>query len=321
MKKDPSNYKPRGIMLMAFMLTVLNLSAETAAVDVEKPFQLPDFVFHPVSYLFILVVALLSAVVIVLVKTVRTLSRIIEGAHVVEESEVKLNEFKAKDSVWLKFIRSMTRSVPLEKEEDVMLHHDYDGIKELDNQLPPWWKWGFYLTIVFAVFYLFGYHLSGKGKLQLQEYDEQMALAEIQKAEFIKTQADRVTATTVSFLEDPASIAEGRGIFEKNCVACHKADGGGNVGPNLTDDYWLHGGGIKNVFTVVTEGVPAKGMISWKSQLSPKQIQQVASYVLSLHGTNPPGAKEPQGDIWKDTAMDSDSASFQISDSTGLAVR
>jgi cytochrome c oxidase cbb3-type subunit 3 len=100
-------------------------------------------------------------------------------------------------------------------------------------------------------------------------------------------------------------LNEGKATFEKLCSACHRADAGGQVGPNLTDEYWIHGGGIHNVFKTITYGVPDKGMLSWKSQLTPKQIQQVASYILSLKGSNPAGGKEPQGDKWVEITTDS----------------
>ena len=109
-----------------------------------------------------------------------------------------------------------------------------------------------------------------------------------------------INAENVKLLTSPADLSSGKSIFEANCVACHRKDAGGLVGPNLTDDYWIHGGGIKNIFHTISEGVPQKGMISWKTQLNPKQIQEVASYVISLHGTNPENPNPPQGTIWKE---------------------
>jgi cytochrome c oxidase cbb3-type subunit 3 len=192
--------------------------------------------------------------------------------------------------------------VPVQQEADVMMDHDYDGIRELDNQLPPWWKWGFYFTILFAVFYLYYYHVSGQGKLQLGEYADELKQAQIAAEERKEHSANFITDANVNAFTSQKEISEGKNIFMKNCIACHGNAGQGNVGPNLTDDYWLHGGGIKNIFHTITEGVPIKGMISWKTQLAPKQIQEVASFVLTLHGTNPQGAKEPQGEIWTEQA-------------------
>jgi cytochrome c oxidase cbb3-type subunit 3 len=218
---------------------------------------------------------------------------------------MKLGETKSfspekikKESAWSKLMKALKRSVPVTQEADVMLDHNYDGIRELDNQLPPWWKWGFYFTILFAFVYLFYYHVSGKGKLQLGEYADELKQAQLAADERMKDAANNINDANVVAFTDAHEIAEGKNIFMKNCVACHGNFGQGNIGPNLTDDYWLHGGGIKNVFHTITEGYPMKGMISWKAQLAPKQIQEVASFVLTLHGTNPEAAKEPQGDLW-----------------------
>ncbi len=311
MKAVRSIYK----LMAVFMLSHVSPKAMAQSpVEIPKPFQLPQLFFEPTFYLWVLVIAIVLAALFTMSRALNTLTMLLDEKKSDSEMTEQLREYKVKETAWTKLLQSLTRSVPLEKEEDVLLHHDYDGIRELDNQLPPWWKWGFYLTIVFAVVYLFSYHLSGTGKLQVAEYQEQVAIAELQRIEREKNNANFVTVANVIALNDVAFLAEGKSIFEKNCAACHKADGGGNVGPNLTDDYWIHGGGIKNVFKVVTEGVPAKGMISWKSQFSPRQIQQVSSYILTLRGTAPSGAKEPQGDIWLDTAPKSDSSKVATGD-------
>jgi cytochrome c oxidase cbb3-type subunit 3 len=215
----------------------------------------------------------------------------------------------------------MVDSVPVEKEKDVLLDHDYDGIKELDNNLPPWWKYGFYFTIVFAVVYMFYYHVSGAGNLQLAEYQNELDLAAQQKAERMKAQANYVTEDNVVALTAAGDISEGKQVFMKLCAACHRADGGGQVGPNLTDEFWLHGGGIKNVFKTITYGVPNKGMLSWQSQLSPKQIQQISSYILTLKGSNPPAPKEQQGDKWEEPNIAaSDSGKKNIVETSMLSI-
>jgi cytochrome c oxidase cbb3-type subunit 3 len=197
---------------------------------------------------------------------------------------------------------SLTDAVPLEKEEEILLDHEYDGIRELDNNLPPWWKYLFYLTIVFSVIYLMYYHVLGYGDLMIEEYQKEMAQAEKEKQEMMKLMANSIDETNVTLLTDEAAIKEGKDIFMANCAACHGQKGEGVVGPNLTDAYWIHGGGIKNVFKTIKYGVPAKGMIAWETQLSPSQIQKVASYVLTLQGTNPPNGKAPEGEIWKDNS-------------------
>lgn len=185
-----------------------------------------------------------------------------------------------------------TQAVPIEREHEIMLDHNYDGIQELDNKLPPWWVAMFYLTIVFGVVYIWYYHFRTGGQLQEQEYQTELVEAEAQQ----KLMANRVDENSVKLLTESDKIAAGQAIFAKNCVACHGKLGEGGVGPNLTDSYWLHGGDIKSVFKTIKYGVPAKGMIPWQAQLSPSQIQEVASFIATLKNTNPPNAKEPQGE-------------------------
>jgi len=189
-------------------------------------------------------------------------------------------------------------AAPVEKEMDILLDHDYDGIKELDNNLPPWWKFLFYGTIIFGIIYIIDYHLINSGKLQEAEYLEEVKLADLAKANM--SGGKMVDENTVQLLKEPADLISGQATFTKLCTVCHGAKGEGLVGPNLTDDYWIHGGGIKNVFTTIKNGVPDKGMVSWKTQLTPAQMEEVGSYVISLHGTNPPNPKPPQGALWSD---------------------
>jgi len=192
-----------------------------------------------------------------------------------------------------------TKAASLEKEADVLLDHDYDGIKELDNALPPWWKWGFYFTVIVAIIYLFRFHVIGSGPTPLQEYDKEMTMAAAKLENFKKNSKDAFDEKTVT-LADVKGIAEGKKIFTGTCFPCHGASGEGNaVGPNLTDKYWLHGGSIGEVFKTITNGVPDKGMQAWGKTFSPADVRNLASYVLSLQGTNPPNAKAPQGNIYE----------------------
>jgi cytochrome c oxidase cbb3-type subunit III len=191
--------------------------------------------------------------------------------------------------------KSLTQAVPIEREGEIDLGHNYDGIRELDNRMPPWWLAMFYITIVWSVGYMLYYHVFDKGPLQIAEYEADMAIAELQREEYLKKAADKVNETTVTALISDADLAKGKQLYTVNCVACHGAGGEGGVGPNLTDKYWIHGGGIKNIFKVIKYGVIEKGMISWQTQLKPSEMQQVSSYILTLAGTNPPNAKEPQG--------------------------
>ena len=195
-------------------------------------------------------------------------------------------------------MKSLTDAVPVEEEASIMLDHDYDGIKELDNNLPPWWKYGFYLTIVFALVYLYMYHVDGSADLQTVEYEKEMAKAKTEIEEYMKTAANKVDENTVTYLAEAKDQAAGKDAYLASCAACHGRAGEGGVGPNLTDAYWLHGGSIKDVFKSIKYGWPEKGMKSWKEDLSPMQIAQVTSYLISLKGSNPANGKAPQGDLY-----------------------
>jgi cytochrome c oxidase cbb3-type subunit 3 len=199
-----------------------------------------------------------------------------------------------------------TKAVPLDKEADLLLDHDYDGIKELDNALPPWWKYGFYITIVVAVFYLLKFEVWHTGMNPTEEYNTEMTTAKIETEAYLASAKENVDENSVTEL-DVAGIAAGKAIFAKTCVPCHLAEGQGLVGPNLTDEYWIHGGGIKDIFKTIKYGYPDKGMQSWQSTYSSVQMQQLASYIRSLKGTNPPNPKAPQGDLYKEVAAAEDS--------------
>lgn len=271
-------------------------TATPGATAGERPIApFPSFLDHPLFYFWIAFAAVIVFVIYVLVHSINVLSKKLQK---VEEVETAAIIKVRKKTAWDKLMDMLTRSVPVEQEKDVLLDHDYDGIKELDNKLPPWWVWGFYITIVFAFVYIFYYHMSGIGKLSAAEYKEEMSKAAVEKEERMKLNTNNITEENVVRLTDEASIKEGSEIFMKNCVACHGDKGQGGVGPNLTDQYWLHGGSISNIFHTVTEGYPSKGMISWKAQLSPNQIQRVVSFIMTLQGSNPPGAKEPQGELY-----------------------
>lgn len=204
---------------------------------------------------------------------------------------------KKQQSGWEKFMQSMTKANELGKEEDVMMDHDYDGIKELDNVLPPWWTAGFIITIFISVFYYTQVFFNSEHYLQENEYNNEVAQAQ-KEIEAYKLANPELFKTDVSLLTDDASLTEGKKVFGTYCVACHMADGGGGIGPNLTDDKWILGGGIEKIYHTVSEGGrPGKGMVAWKASLSAEQRQQVSSYVITLQGTTAANPKTPEGDI------------------------
>ena len=200
-------------------------------------------------------------------------------------------------------MKRLTRSEPVENNELLLLDHNYDGIRELDNKLPPWWLYLFYGGILFGVVYLVRYEIMG-GDDQETELRIEIAQAKIDVAKYMLTAPDMMDETKVTKLTDAASLAKGKSIFTTNCVACHRADGGGQIGPNLTDANWIFGGDVKNLFHTITNGGrDGKGMVAWKGTLKPTEIQQVSSYVLSLQGTNPKDPKAAEGDVWVDPEL------------------
>lgn len=275
LKKKTLSTSKRLIPILLIIL-MQNIFAQTAEGELSK------------SYYDIVAVAIIFVVILIVVGFLYFGL----GEEVKRETKFSLGLNKVKN-----YIIGLK---PIEKEQDIMLDHAYDEIRELDNKIPPWFNYLFYGSVVFAVFYMINYHVLSSGDVQASEYNEELKLAELKKIEMIKSGA-LLDENTLTALTDQTSINLGRDIFTKNCAVCHTEKGGGLVGPNLTDDYWIHGGRIKNVFAVIKEGVPAKGMISWKSQLNPRQIQEVSSFILTLRGTNPPNAKAPEGVLYIQT--------------------
>jgi len=187
---------------------------------------------------------------------------------------------------------------------DRLLEHDYDGIQEYDNPLPRWWLYLFYATIVFSVLYLINLPGIGTGKGRIANYEREMAAA---RARFRTAAAAAPTVTEaelVALSHDPSRLAAGKTEFTTVCAACHRPDGGGNIGPNLTDDFWIHGGKPLEILHTVTVGVPDKGMPAWGQVLKPELVASVAAYVLTLHDTHPQNPKPPQGVKMTDEAAE-----------------
>ncbi len=226
--------------------------------------------------------------------------RLLKGQEAPEEEtteEISLS----KDAGWGSFWNKINVAVPVAREAEVATDHEYDGIRELDNRLPPWWLYGFYFTIAFAVVYLLNFHVFKIGKLQDQEYQAQMERAEAEVQAYLASMPVTFDEASIAVLSATGDLAAGKQIFEVNCTPCHAIDGGGvmGLGPNLTDKYWVHGGGIQDIFFTIKNGVPAKGMVAWSNQLSGQKMLQVASYVYSLEGTTPANPKEPEGELYE----------------------
>ena len=307
------------VVVMGSMFAKKGFAQTTVAIsDTTTQVVSTDF-YGGVSYnTFWTMATVISLELLIVFILVLFIKNIFRSIHPLEKIIV---EGKLQSDSWL--IRTwhrldkqiFTRAIPLEKEADMLLDHDYDGIKELDNALPPWWKYGFYITIAVAVFYTLKFEVWHSGMNPTQEYAAEMTAAKIQTDAYLAAAKDNVDENSVTDL-DSKGAAAGKEIFTKTCVACHLAEGQGSVGPNLTDDYWIHGGSIKDIFKTIKYGFPDKGMQSWQSTYSPVEMQQLASYIRTLKGTNPPNPKAPQGDLYKEVAVITDSAATTIINGT-----
>ncbi len=259
----------------------------------------PAIIEYPITQFFMLMVLIILIAIEIILKSIenvmfQTLSPEAQERYL--EAKNKKIEFK-----WLdKLYKKLTKSRSIEREGEIILDHNYDGIRELDNVLPPWWVYLFYVTIIFGVVYLVRFHIAGDYD-QALEYEQEVAAAELAIEEYKKTAKNLVDVNTVEVLTEAGDLSAGEKIFTANCVVCHMADGGGGIGPNLTDEYWILGGGIKNVFRTISEGGrDGKGMVAWKNSLKPAEMAQVASYLLQFQGTTPANPKAPEGEIWVD---------------------
>ena len=273
------------------VLGTLSFSAQAAENNASVE---PDYVLsNSLFWILVGIILLLAVIIGVLFKSLNTLIKVAKGESF-EEAEVTTDLFAA---------LNLTDNVPFEREVDIMLDHNYDGITELDNNLPPWWKYMFYGTIVFAFVYIYHYHI-GDGQLQTAEYLTEVEAAAAEKETMMANATESITEENVTYLIAASDLAKGEAIYQGNCATCHGQLGEGGAGPNMTDEFWIHGGGISNIFKTIKYGVPAKGMIAWQSQFSPSQMQKVASYVLSLQGTKPANGKAPQGEEYIEEAVE-----------------
>lgn len=259
----------------------------------------PAFIEYPITQFFLLMVLLILIAIELILKSIEN----VMFQTLPEDAKERYLHAKSKSWEWTwgkKMYKKLLGSKPIEQESEIILDHNYDGIKELDNKLPPWWVYMFYATILFAVIYLARFHVFND-YTQDMEYEMEVAEARAAIEEYKKTAKDLVDINTVELLTDAADLSAGKAIFASNCVVCHMADGGGGIGPNLADEYWILGGGIKNVFKTISEGGrDGKGMIAWKQTLKPAEMAQVASYLLTFQGTEPANPKAAEGDVWVD---------------------
>ncbi|WP_422350122.1 cbb3-type cytochrome c oxidase N-terminal domain-containing protein [Flagellimonas sp.] len=284
----------------------------------------PAIIEYPITQFFLLLVLMILIAIELILKSIEN----VMFQTLSEEAKANYLASKNKKTEWTwakNIYKRLTKSREIERESEIIMDHNYDGIRELDNVLPPWWVYLFYATIVFSVVYLVRFHIIGDYD-QAMEYEQEVAAAKIAIEEYKKTAKDLVDVNTVEFLSDAADLSAGKQIFTDNCVVCHMADGGGGIGPNLTDEYWILGGGIKNVFNTISEGGrDGKGMVAWKQSLKPAEMAQVASYVLTMGGTTPANPKAPEGDVWIDPdapapAETEEAPNEQVSDSTDVAM-
>jgi cytochrome c oxidase cbb3-type subunit 3 len=304
LRKYESYKKDKGtkvvLLVFAMLLSSELLSAQTAGADpaIAAAVVTPNMggLSDTALWALLSVIGLEFLVLLWLLFHLKSLLKFeFESIESVAEVPVK------KPSRFLVWWDNINKFRPVHEEADIDLGHDYDGIRELDNRLPPWWLYGFYLCIVFAGIYLYRNHVSHAAPSSKEELVMSLEAAAIEKEAYLKKAANKVDENTVTYLTDATTLDAGKKIFTTTCAACHAADGGGMVGPNLTDSYWIHGGSIKDIFKTIKYGWPEKGMKSWQEDYSPVQIAQLASYVKSLTGTKPAKAKEPQGDLFSDS--------------------
>jgi cytochrome c oxidase cbb3-type subunit 3 len=265
-----------------------------ALVSYENPFDIYE---NPLVWII-----LIGIIFMVVIKEVLNVVAL-EKAEKLEYEKQGIDPATIDNYAWFKkLMKKWTKSKDIEEEGEIVLDHNYDGIKELDNSLPPWWLYLFYATILFGVVYLVRFHIVGDYD-QESEYIKEVEIAqrEIEKYKEKAPKTDVFDMSTLAVLTDDASLNRGKALYNLNCVSCHKKDGGGGIGPNLTDEYWILGGGIKNVFnTIANGGRDGKGMVAWSKQYKLQEIQKIASYVMTLQGTTPQEPKKAEGELWEE---------------------
>lgn len=283
-----------------FFLTLAYILCEVFITSNEYPTALLNPMVIAILGLFMLILVALETILGAIQSIASQLITEEQKERLAKEKEArKTNQFSSKVR---KFLMGTKR---VEDAEVLLEDHDYDGIRELDNPLPPWWIYLFYGTLIFGVYYMIQYHIFD-GQDQYQEYTQEVVLAD-REIEAYQNQLPKKQDLVAS--QDDNMLAQGKKIYDLYCKVCHRPDGGGGIGPNLTDVFWILGGDIKSVYaTIENGGRPGKGMVAWKSSLNASQMEQVANYILSLQGTNPPNPKAPEGEEYKPKVSETDEA-------------
>ena len=263
------------IFLASLILLLSNRSMAAAAT-----FNYGDFDTLYIKVMSVIIFILILIVVGLLYLTLVAMKKINKPASDQEEERTTVEKLFSLHS--------------LKHEKELLLDENFDGIVELDNPTPPWFNFMFYTTIVIAIIYGLWYH-AGSGKLQTAEYEDQLAEAEVAKTAYLKKVGNAIDESNVKVIADAKQLTEGKTLFTAKCAVCHREDAGGSVGPNLTDEFWLHGGQVSDIFKTIKYGVTGKGMISWEKSLNGLQMAELASYILTLQGSNPLAPKAPQG--------------------------
>lgn len=260
-----------------------------------KNSDIPVFIENPIVLLIHLVILICIIALEYVYVTLKNIEKLFS-----KDLDKKI-EIKKIDTNWFKkFTKKWFVLKPVKEEKLITLNHDYDGIKELDNSLPPWWLYGFYLTIVFAIAYLLNFHVFN-GLNQFEEMNIEYELADTYISDYLENNISEFKLDSLVLLTSNEDLEKGALLFQSNCAVCHSIDGGGGIGPNLTDNFWILGGGLSNIYNSISEGGrEAKGMISWKQSLSSIEILEISSYIISLNNTNPENPKIPEGVIWSE---------------------
>lgn len=287
------------LVLLGSFFATQAVWAQDAAADAKAVVEEPNFferIYNTMPNDVLITILVIIVELVVIFRLVKIQTNLLKDKTPEMEAKVNANRF-----TWAKFVEKLGANKATDNLEELDLNHDYDGIRELDNSVPGWWQLAFLGTFIFGIVYLFRMFVTGAIPDQITELNQAQAVAEVKMKEFLKSSANNVDENTVVML-DGSGIASGAEIYAKNCVACHGAAGEGGIGPNMTDNYYLHGGSIKDVFHTIKYGVPDKGMKAWEADFSPIQIAQLASFIESLKGTNPPNPKAPQGEEYKEDA-------------------